>query len=144
MIALCLAMFIFAILTRNHTPKPARLFGEFKDHENDTFIYTGEMKEGKPHGKGMAIYRDGRTYEGGFQNGLKHDTNACFTDRKHSVFKGEYTNDTIRKGRLNYYDGNIYFIGDFADNQPWSGVWYFVKNNKPFIRLTNGKEEVLR
>ena len=87
----------------------------------------------------FARYADGRLYEGTFRKGLK-DGKARFTDRCHSVFTGVYAADTIQSGRLDYYDGTIYFEGDFVNDQPYDGLWYYVKGNKPFIRLTQGKE----
>src|SRR3569623_974365 len=35
-------------------------------------VYTGELLDGKPHGKGVMKYIDnGRTYEGGWSHGLR-------------------------------------------------------------------------
>ena len=34
-------------------------------------VYTGSVKNGKPHGKGFIKYRNGDTYEGKFRNGEK-------------------------------------------------------------------------
>ena len=80
------------------------------------------------------------TKDGSFNiKGLK-DGKARFTDRCHSVFTGVYAADTIQSGRLDYYDGTIYFEGDFVNDQPYDGLWYYVKGNKPFVRLTQGKE----
>ena len=102
-------------------------------------VYEGQFKDGKIDGQGVARYADGRLYEGTFRKGLK-DGKARFTDRCHSVFTGVYAADTIQSGRLDYYDGTIYFEGDFVNDQPYDGLWYYVKGNKPFIRLTQGKE----
>ena len=109
------------------------------DTHQEQFQYTGSVRNGKPHGEGVARYADGRLYEGTFRKGLK-DGKARFTDRCHSVFTGVYAADTIQSGRLDYYDGTIYFEGDFVNDQPYDGLWYYVKGNKPFVRLTQGKE----
>ena len=109
------------------------------DTHQEHFQYTGSVRNGKPHGEGVARYADGRLYEGTFRKGLK-DGKARFTDRCHSVFTGVYAADTIQSGRLDYYDGTIYFEGDFVNDQPYDGLWYYVKGNKPFVRLTQGKE----
>lgn len=34
--------------------------------------YEGEWKDGKKHGFGTIVYKDGARYEGNFQNGYKH------------------------------------------------------------------------
>lgn len=113
----------------------------WSDSHQEPYQYSGSVRNGMPHGEGVARYADGRLYEGSFRKGLK-DGKARFTDRRHSVFTGVYAADTIQSGRLDYHDGVIYFKGDFVGDQPYEGLWYYVKGDKPFIRLTQGKESM--
>ena len=63
---------------------------KFKDESK----YVGEVKNGKPHGKGILIYpENGGKYEGNWKNGKYHG-----------------------KGKLIYFDGGIY-IGDFKNGK---------------------------
>lgn len=40
--------------------------------ENGDIHYTGEIMDGKPHGKGTCVWRNGRIYEGEFVNGERN------------------------------------------------------------------------
>lgn len=112
----------------------------YVDSNGEQYQYSGEWLDAKPDGKGKAVYADGRHYEGRFKKGLKHDTDATFTDRKGSVFKGTYKADTIVKGRLQIVGGEYIYEGTFSQDKPYNGVWYD-KDNQQIVKVVNGIEE---
>ncbi len=112
----------------------------YVDSNGEQYQYSGEWLDAKPDGKGKAVYADGRHYEGCFKKGLKHDTDATFTDRKGSVFKGTYKADTIVKGRLQIVGGEYIYEGTFSQDKPYNGVWYD-KDNQQIAKVVNGIEE---
>ncbi|OMJ87789.1 hypothetical protein SteCoe_10436 [Stentor coeruleus] len=42
------------------------------DFEDKTGVYSGELKNGIPHGYGIKFYKSGLSYEGNWNNGAKH------------------------------------------------------------------------
>jgi len=106
----------------------------------DGTMYTGTLKGGKPEGRGKAVYADGRIYEGCYADGLRNDTAAHFVDKKGYVFDGVFAVDTIQRGRLVLPQEGYYFVGDFSNNQPYNGWWYYSADNTKGIQVINGKE----
>lgn len=92
------------------------------------FVYYGPMENGEPNGTGVAIYhkddKDKRLYYyGKFVNGKRVDDNAIMFYQDGSYFKGSMSNDQWFKGT--FFDVNDeHFVGEFKNNQPWSGEWY--------------------
>lgn len=113
-------------------------------HWND-MTYTGTVKDSVPHGRGKAIYNDGRQYEGCFVNGMREDKEARFVYKNKNVFVGEFVADTIKSGRATTADGQYVFEGDFCDGAPWNGVWRATKDATTLSRVVNGEnvEEAL-
>lgn len=107
------------------------------------FSYEGEMKNGLPHGKGVAKYHDGRFYQGKFRKGKRNDHQACFVYADGKVFKGVFAADTIQKGRVDLVTKDYYFIGDFSQGRPYSGYWYRASDNKKVERVVKGEEIML-
>ncbi len=92
------------------TPKPVKL--KLKDGD-----YEGEVKNGKPHGKGTIVYKDGHSYQGDFVDGKRVGKGALYFvdgDKLECVFRDDYPNG---KGVL-YIDGRPHegeFIGDISN-----------------------------
>ena len=107
-------------------------------HWND-MTYTGTVKDSVPHGRGKAIYNDGRQYEGCFVNGMREDKEARFVYKNKNVFVGEFAADTIKSGRATTADGQYVFEGDFCDGAPWNGVWRATKDATTLSRVVNGE-----
>jgi len=63
---------------------------EYTDHK--TFKkYVGEVNgKGEPHGKGHAIFVNGSTYEGEFENGLRHGEGMWIDNHETTKFIGEW------------------------------------------------------
>ena len=93
---------------------------EIDSEENkDTSIYVGEIKNGKPNGKGTFTYPIfmGGKYVGEFKDGKMNG-----------------------KGTFIYGDGTK-FSGDYFDDEMWMGIKYD-EDGKIIFRVVNG--EVIR
>jgi len=112
----------------------------------DGTIFSGTLFDGKPEGKGEALYADGRIYVGNFEKGLRVDSNAYFVYPNKNIFKGEFAGDTIRQGRVDTPDTvdiPVYFIGTFSSGKPYDGYWYYTADDSKWLRWNKGKEEEL-
>ena len=82
----------------------------------DSYIYSGSMKDGLPHGVGEAVYKDGSRYEGAFNQGLKHGQGKLYFAGG-VVYEGDYANDKASgRGKMTYADGSVY-DGEWRDDQ---------------------------
>ena len=75
--------------------------------------YVGELKDGKPHGKGIYIWKNGTKYEGEWKDGERYG-----------------------QGRFTFTDGSKY-VGEFKDGKVWNGTVY--KGNLEYKIVVNGK-----
>lgn len=74
--------------------------------------------------EGTATYADGRVYQGKFENGLRNDSNAILTLPNGDIFRGQFIEDHLEKGRYTVKEDGYYFEGTYDKNQPWTGKWY--------------------
>ena len=56
--------------------------------------YTGEWKDGKPHGRGKMEYSNGEIYEGDFSNGLK-EGHGVVRSANGDIYDGSWKNDNM-------------------------------------------------
>lgn len=61
------------------------------DFENVDY-YIGEIKDGKPHGKGVKYYKDWKKYEGDFIKGIR-EGNGITTFQNGDKYIGEFGNN---------------------------------------------------
>ena len=79
-------------------------------------FYTGECKNGKPHGKGTYIWADGTSYDGEWKDGKRHG------EGKYTFADGYYIGKWIEDEQegdvtFNYKNGNVY-EGEWIDGKP--------------------------
>jgi hypothetical protein len=55
--------------------------------------YVGEVKDGKPHGRGVLYSADGCKYEGEWQDGKKHGFGTLYDCLGNIEFEGEWDTD---------------------------------------------------
>ena len=121
---LAVITFILGVVIWNKVLYPS----EVTKYDAGEFLYYGPMQNGKPNGTGVAIYhnkdKDHRLYYyGNFQDGKRKDTNAIMFYKDGSYFKGSMVNDKWLNGL--FFDVNkALFIGEFNNNEPFSGNWY--------------------
>ena len=83
----------------------------------DSSLYYGEMKDGRRHGHGLVLYKNGGNYEGYWKNGRKHGEGTRLY-RNGDVYVGGF-----RKGAR--YGSGQYCMG--GDVTYYNFMW---KNNK--------------
>ncbi|MBR1688575.1 MAG: protein kinase [Prevotella sp.] len=109
---------------------------------NVVFMYSGEMTNGVPNGKGKAVYTDSDkdTYTGNFQNGLRVDANATLTFKNGDRYEGSFVNDQFGEGTYYMKSDGSYFKGKFSNFAPYNGAWYD-KSGGLIVKVINGKEQ---
>lgn len=104
------------------TPDPPVVKNETIQYANGT-RYIGELREGKPHGKGNLYYSNGSRYEGAFENGEKHGIGVhewTNTVRYEGSWRGGKKEG---EGVLVFPDGSK-FIATFRDDECIQGqLW---------------------
>lgn len=82
--------------------------------------YTGFVKNGKPHGEGVLLYKDGGKYTGEFKSG-KRSGHGEMVEADGSVYVGTYKNDQKSgEGTYCFPDGKQYkgsFSHDLFDGR---------------------------
>lgn len=96
------------------------------EHKGESVSYSGAVKDGIPHGKGIGIYPHGK-YEGEYLEGARHGKGK-FTDKEGGVFTGTFANDEYYNGKYVMKDGT-YYEGTFQNQQPYNGMWYEQKGS---------------
>ena len=93
----------------------------FRDGET----YTGEWVHGRREGQGVTKYSDGAVYEGGYLHDLRHGTGNLRWASGHRYEGGFYNGLQAGLGAFYFQDGNCY-RGDFRGNRRHGvGVWTF-------------------
>ena len=78
--------------------------------------YTGDLKDGVPHGKGVMNYPDGGTYDGSFVDG-KQQGKGKYVWPNGDVYEGDWLNDKVSgKGTMKYANGDVY-EGEWMNNK---------------------------
>ena len=98
-------------ISSNYVPEYVwRGFGEEETHPK----YTGDVKNGKPHGLGIFLHPNGYKYVGSWKDGRRNG-----------------------KGTMTYTDGSK-FVGEYKDEERWNGTSYD-KDGKIRKKVVNGK-----
>ena len=79
-------------------------------------VYVGEIKKGKPNGRGMLKYSNGSKYVGEFQEG-KYQGQGMLTCCDGTTYEGEWVDNYMHgEGKLISYDDvqeGWWFMGSF-------------------------------
>ena len=107
--------------------------------------WTGAVAGGKPAGKGVLTYysddKDGRAkYEGNMHDGKRVDTDAKLTYKNGNSFRGSFVDDKLGNGRLTLKSDGLYFTGDFRNDQPYNGTWFW-NDGTVYSEVVNGVEK---
>ncbi|CFX98351.1 MORN motif [Syntrophomonas zehnderi OL-4] len=81
--------------------------------------YIGEISEGKPNGKGKAIFRNGGIYEGDWVKGKQEGYGREYYPDGTLRYEGEYKNGLRHgTGTAYYKNGSIRHQGNWKYNEP--------------------------
>ena len=113
--------------------------GPQKVYKYPSFTYTGEIKNGKPHGKGYAKFHEeweGETYEGEFKDGKIEGEGIYINNLSQNsgsvktTYKGTFKDNLYHgRGKLTHNAGPTDFVyeGEFKNGQPHGiGTYIFV------------------
>ncbi len=88
-----------------------------EDDEWKVSKYTGEMKDGKEHGRGVYVEANGDRYEGEFRNGKRHGHGVVVWTSGAS-YEGDWRDGNFHgRGVIEWPDGDR-FGGQFRDGSP--------------------------
>ena len=97
--------------------------------------YQGDVKNGKPNGLGILIYKDGRKYEGNWKNGIWNGKGK-YSFKDGFGYEGEWKNGVENGiGTLTYPNGDKY-EGEFKNGKMLNGKMY-KKNGDIHIQKNN-------
>lgn len=102
----------------------------------DGKIYTGEWKDGQPHGNGKMVLSNGNAYEGAFRCGLKEGEGVA-TWPDGTSYEGGFINDNKEgQGVYKQSNGNSYQGAVSNDLQHGKGVWMYAVDGS--VSQSNG------
>ena len=111
---------------KNHWGMFGWTSGAFKDCR-----YYGEFVAGQLKGNGVMVYKNGRTYEGGFNQNAPDGYGEELFENGDS-YKGKYKKGfKVGDGIYSYFNGDLY-KGEFADNKPSGKGILTLKNGSVF------------
>ncbi len=89
---------------------------QLKDPRGNSFVYLGPIQNGKAHGKGVGVWRDGGMYEGHWQDNLRHGQGQ-FEWADGEVYKGSYEKGK-RSGEGTYiWTSGQKYVGEWKDDK---------------------------
>ena len=81
---------------------------EIINHIDNDYLYSGQMKNGAPHGEGVAEYINGDKYAGTFHKGLRQGKGKR-TYADGVIYEGDYLNDKAHgRGIMTWIDKSFY------------------------------------
>ena len=99
----------------------------------DYGVYTGEVKDGIPEGRGKLIYGgkyQGDSYEGDFRKG-EPNGKGIYCHSNGNIYEGSFRNDKAYGKGIFYYKNGDRYEGDFIDdNREGKGIYYFANNDR--------------
>ena len=112
-----------------------------KDGWSVSYTYTGEVKDGKPNGMGVATYKSGNVvrYVGGFVNGEYSGKGTMFF--KEGIFlTGQWRNGKLNGKGSFLSESGILYIGDFVNGEKnGKGILFYKDNGMIMGGFSNDK-----
>ncbi|MBI1343828.1 MAG: hypothetical protein GC171_12925 [Terrimonas sp.] len=127
-IAISLVLTVYTVL--GQITNTGRL-ENIKDAWNLSYTYTGEIKNGKPNGMGVATYSSGNVirYVGSFVNGM-YSGKGTMLFEDGAFLSGTWANGKLNGKGTNLTDKGVLYIGDFADgHRNGKGVMFYADNS---------------
>ena len=88
-------------------------------------VYTGELQNGRPEGKGKYVLPKGTIYEGVFKNGkLVYGKEMMFFGKNDTtIYVGQFENEMWNGQGSLYFNYKEWFIGEFENDNPKNGIY---------------------
>lgn len=126
--------------------------------------YEGEVKDGKPHGKGTQYYENQKSYEGQWVNGKKEGRGTeYYKDEKRyqgewkegkkegqgtkyykgeKTYQGEWKDDREHGKGTSFYNGQKSYVGYWYNGREMGPATYYINGYKDFVgNYINGRRE---
>ena len=92
-------------------------------------VYKGDVKDGRPSGKGVMRYANGDVYEGEFARGYRNGTGKM-TYANGGCYEGEFfLGDPSGKGTMHYPSGNVYEGSVIGGKLSGQGVMHYANGD---------------
>jgi len=131
----------FAILSTILFSQNVKRIENIKDGWDVAVNYTGEIKDGKPNGMGVATYKSGnaKRYVGSFVNGMYNGKGTMFFDN--GVFlTGEWKNGKLDGKGSFLSESGVLYIGDFVNGvKEGKGILFYKDNGMIIGGFSNDK-----
>lgn len=110
-------------------------------HKTVDFIngrYTGDIVNGKRHGRGTFDYKSGNKYVGDFRNN-KMNGRGTYYYRDGSRYTGEFKNDNLNGEGTYFYTNGDKFVGKYRNGvRDGKGIYYYSNGDKFIGTWSNG------
>jgi serine/threonine protein kinase len=105
--------------------------------------YEGQFCNGRRHGEGVFVYTNGRRYKGEFQDGKRHGKGTYTSSPKSRTsfsYTGEFAHDKFDGRGFAHYRNNESYIGTFAkDQRDGEGIYNYANDDRYEGAFKNGK-----
>src|SRR6187401_3429539 len=132
---------LFVIVSTILFAQNVKKIENLKDGWDVSYSYTGEIKDGKPNGMGVAKYKSGNAirYVGSFLNGMYSGKGTMFF-KEGAFLTGEWKNGKLNgKGSFLTETGTLY-IGEFVNGvKQGKGVLFYKDNGMIMGNFSNDK-----
>src|SRR6187402_1705523 len=131
----------FVILSTILFAQNVKRIENLRDGWNVSVNYTGEIKDGKPNGMGVATYKSGNAirYVGNFVNGMYNGKGTMFFNN--GVFlTGEWKNGKLNGKGSFLSEAGVLYIGDFVNGvKEGKGILFYKDNGMIMGSFSNDK-----
>ena len=129
---------VSAILFAQHVKRIEKL----KDGWDVSYTYTGEIKDSKPNGMGVATYNTGnvKRYVGSFVNGMYKGKGTMFFNNG-AFLTGEWKDGKLNGKGAFLSETGILYIGDFVNGlKEGKGILFYKDNGMIMGGFSNDKQ----
>ena len=131
----------FVVLSTTLFAQNVKRIENIRDGWDVSVTYTGEIKDGKPNGMGVATYKSGnaKRYVGSFANGMYNGKGTMFFDN--GVFlSGEWKNGKLNGKGSFLSENGVLYIGDFVNGvKEGRGILFYKDNGIMMGGFSNDK-----
>ncbi len=121
-IAAVAAVWLFAGVFASETKRPNEVTDEYFNIDSKSFVYTGQVENNLPQGRGVAIYdkksdesgKSGDEYTGGFVDGRRHG-HGVVRNNGRLVYDGQFFQNKMHGYGKYYFESGERYEGEFSN-----------------------------